>query len=53
MNAAIPRSVVSPPGATFDSIRDYVRELEGRGIRLVPASVALRGAKAVRVTKAD
>ncbi|MCJ2113960.1 divergent polysaccharide deacetylase family protein [Methylobacterium sp. E-025] len=38
---------------TIERIARWSRELEGRGIRLVPASVALRGAKAVRVTKAD
>ena len=38
---------------TIERIARWSRELEGRGIRLVPASVALRGPKAMRVTKAD
>ena len=38
---------------TIERIARWSRDLESRGIRLVPVSVALRGAKAIRVTKAD
>ncbi|MSR08519.1 MAG: hypothetical protein EXR82_03150 [Gammaproteobacteria bacterium] len=31
VNAAVPHLSATPPTATFDSIRDYVRALEARG----------------------
>ncbi|MCJ2133176.1 divergent polysaccharide deacetylase family protein [Methylobacterium sp. J-026] len=48
-------ALVSASGAALsvDRIARWARDLDARGLRLVPASVALRGAREKRVTTAD
>ncbi|SDM73224.1 hypothetical protein SAMN05216360_103234 [Methylobacterium phyllostachyos] len=48
-------ALVSASGAalTVDRIARWARDLESHGVRLVPASVALRGARDKRVSTAD